>query len=247
MNEAEKKGEQGQELKGRNPATVSLVFAILSFLYAFLGMSMDVDFVDMMIGVVLCLAGIMSGIVALVRIKRVKGKLDGCFTGILGIAICAVLILIFLSVFYASQSRNKRAITLGVMVMCRSNLTALGTSVLIYANDFDGRYPAAERWCDLLLKHSEGELTEKSFRCPANKKERCSFAINPNCEPNSPEDVVLLFESRGGWNQYGGPELLAPQNHEGRGCNILFNDGHVYFENVKSIPKLNWGDEKGEK
>jgi prepilin-type processing-associated H-X9-DG protein len=133
------------------------------------------------------------------------------------------------------------------MVMCRSNLTALGTSVLIYANDFDGRYPAAERWCDLLLKHSEGELTEKSFRCPANKKERCSFAINPNCEPNSPEDVVLLFESRGGWNQYGGPELLAPQNHEGRGCNILFNDGHVYFENVKSIPKLNWGDEKGEK
>ena len=53
-------------------------------------------------------------------------------------------------------------------------------------------------------------------------------------------NVVLLFESKQGWNRYGGPELLAPENHRGKGCNILFNSGRVRFVREEEFPKLKW-------
>jgi prepilin-type processing-associated H-X9-DG protein len=64
--------------------------------------------------------------------------------------------------------------------------------------------------------------------------------MNPNCEPNSPPDTVLLFETRSGWNQYGGPELLTFDNHQGKGANVLFNDGHFEFIRPKDIGRLKW-------
>jgi hypothetical protein len=49
--------------------------------------------------------------------------------------------------------------------------------------------------------------------------------------------MVLLFETKAGWNQFGEDELLTTENHEGMGCNILFNDGRVQF-----VPKERFGD-----
>jgi prepilin-type processing-associated H-X9-DG protein len=64
--------------------------------------------------------------------------------------------------------------------------------------------------------------------------------MNPDCEPNSPGDVVLLFDTQPGWNQHGGAELLAPENHRGKNCNILFNDGTVKFIKKKHFDHLRW-------
>jgi prepilin-type processing-associated H-X9-DG protein len=123
---------------------------------------------------------------------------------------------------------------------CGKNLFNLGRTMRVYASDFDGKFHCPKEWCDLLVKY--GELTEKSFKCPLNKKKRCSYAMNPNCEPNSLGDVVLLFETKGGWNQFGGPELLTFENHEGKGCNVLFVDGHVFFIHGVMLEKLKWKD-----
>jgi len=73
---------------------------------------------------------------------------------------------------------------------------------------------------------------------------RSDYAMNPNCEPNSPPGTVLLFETKGGWNQFGGPGLLTFENHGGKGCNILFNDGHVEFVRTKLFEELKWGVEE---
>ncbi len=101
--------------------------------------------------------------------------------------------------------------------------------------------------------HDEDDLV-----CPAKsrKVERCSYAINPNCKPNSPVDVVLLFETQGGWNQHGGPELLSTQNHPEHkdwfwgyrvpGCNVMFNDGHVEFVPKDRFDELKWKAEENE-
>jgi prepilin-type processing-associated H-X9-DG protein len=70
--------------------------------------------------------------------------------------------------------------------------------------------------------------------------------MNPDCEPNSPADLVLLFETKGGWNQYGGPELLTLDNHKGEGANVLFNDGHVKFIKPDEVGKLKWKAEPNE-
>jgi prepilin-type processing-associated H-X9-DG protein len=54
--------------------------------------------------------------------------------------------------------------------------------------------------------------------------------------------VVLLFESRPGWNQSGGPELLTTENHHGKGCNVLFVDGSVRFIKSEELVGLKWQD-----
>ncbi len=73
---------------------------------------------------------------------------------------------------------------------------------------------------------------------------RSHYAMNPNCSPNSPPDIVLLFETEDGWNQFGGPELLTTKHHKGKGCNILFNDGRFEFVKKEQLGNLNWGDEQ---
>ena len=101
------------------------------------------------------------------------------------------------------------------------------------------------KWCDLLM---EKPKIEGWLICPESKKinekeppYNSTYAINPYAEPNSAGDVVLLFETKDGWNQFGGPELMSFDNHYRKGCNVLFNDGSVKFISPKKKDKLNWG------
>ena len=119
-------------------------------------------------------------------------------------------------------------------IKCMTNLSRLGKALRKYAQDYNNVYPTPEKWCDLLA------LPEEISRCPGGKGSRCDYAMNPNCEPNSPEEMVLLFESTGGWNQFGGPELLNLQNHNGNGCSVLFNDFHLEFVESDQLEKLKW-------
>jgi hypothetical protein len=126
-------------------------------------------------------------------------------------------------------------------IRCAKNLKCLAKAALIYSCG-DTPYPAADKWCDILLE--EMDVTEKDFKCPANKKERCSYAINPNVSPHSNPRFVLLFETKSGWNQFGGPGLVTFENHEGKGCNILFNDQHVKFVKPEHLADLKWKAEQ---
>jgi hypothetical protein len=80
--------------------------------------------------------------------------------------------------------------------------------------------------------------------------------MNPNCKPNSPPDMVLLFETKAGttlrssdasslrstsWNQHGCPELFTFDNHNPRGGCVLLNDGTVKFiRTEKELNQLCW-------
>jgi len=67
------------------------------------------------------------------------------------------------------------------------------------------------------------------------------YAMNPNCREDSPEDMVFLFESRPGWNQHGGPELFAFDNHDPRGGLVMLNDGTVKFIRTEDeLKQLRW-------
>jgi hypothetical protein len=67
------------------------------------------------------------------------------------------------------------------------------------------------------------------------------YAMNPDCEPNSPPDTVLLFEARPGWNQHGGPELFTFDNHDPKGGLVLLNDGTVKFIRTdEELRQLRW-------
>jgi prepilin-type processing-associated H-X9-DG protein len=126
---------------------------------------------------------------------------------------------------------------------CHVGLKTLGLSFKLYADEFDDSLPSVESWCDALGKY----IVQEYLICPgSNAKEgQSSYAMNEflagkklaDLEP----DLVLLFESKPGWNMAGGPEILTMEYHyEGKGCNILFVDGHVKLVGKEEISKLKW-------
>jgi len=186
------------------------------------------------------LGGLVIGIIADRRIHKSKGLLTGRVFSISG----TILALIFI-VQILIPARNPRREYV-YRVICMDNLRVLGIAMQKYAVDYDNKYPTVDKWCDLLLQHAG--ITEKKFVCRGafkkGNQKPCHYAINPNCEPDSPNDIVLLFETNGGWNQFGGPELLTIENHRGNGCNVLFNNGHVEFIWKEQIGELKWDFEK---
>lgn len=65
--------------------------------------------------------------------------------------------------------------------------------------------------------------------------------MNPRCKRNSPADRVLLFETKDGWNQHGGPELFSFDDHDPRGGLVLLNDGTTRFIRTKEeLKQLRW-------
>lgn len=192
------------------------------------------------------------GIVALVRIIRKKrARLRGWGFAICGIVLGGLASYFWFPELFIQSGSHGRAPVFG-------NLKRLGLALMMYADDNDGRYPPVDKWCDVLME--EGHVSEKDFICPkmvlywpflgrkyktkpmfiwpVPKKGRCHFALNPNCKPDSPRDVVLLFETRKGWNQYGGPELLTIEHHNGKGCCVVYNDLHSAWIGAQSLDEL---------
>jgi hypothetical protein len=134
--------------------------------------------------------------------------------------------------------------TLGPRLWCRTNLSSLGRAIHIYSDEYNDTYPAYDKWCDLLIEH--GNISKSVLKCRSARKSRlCDYAMNPNAEPSGASDMVLLFESEPGWNQYGGEELLRLGKHGGiESSSILFNDGHVGFVRRIDHGKLKWEDEQ---
>jgi prepilin-type processing-associated H-X9-DG protein len=165
-------------------------------------------------------------------------------------------------------------------VVCATNLKGLGTSFVVYANEYNDELPTFENWCDLLI--SKVDIHPYSLMCSATDvfEGESSYALNKNVTgmklSEIPEDVILMFETNISqyeternipiisrkyfkdnpdyfedydeslkvlekrWNQVGGPETLTTENHQGRGCNILFADGHAEFVKTEDIPNLRW-------
>jgi hypothetical protein len=166
-------------------------------------------------------------------IKIIQTRLIGLRRKLVNITVVSIGILVFLIGVFV-----QRLLITGYALICGSNLSGLIKAMMLYSNDNEQRYPPGEKWCDLLIEKED--INPKQFCCPGSWTGRCHYAMNPNCEPNSPADIVLLFETNGGWNQHGGPELLTLHNHAGYGVYVGFNDGHARFVKPQDIGKLKW-------
>jgi len=131
---------------------------------------------------------------------------------------------------------------------CSLNLKNLRSDIR-KAIQGENKYPTAAEWCDVMEQYQKskpGYPARQSitwgFKCPEQRREgRCNYAMNPNCKPDSPADMVLLFEAKDGWNQHGGPELFTFDNHEPRGGCVLLKDATVKFIRTKEeLQQLRW-------
>ena len=185
--------------------------------------------------------GLILALIADRRICKSKGGLRGRVYTTLAV-VTAIIILVRMMIPIRPGRRVPDSI------MCRINLSMLGKSIRIYANDYDGEYPTADKWCDLLVSFSEVKPNQLICRGSDLKIGESSYSLNKNIAGKKsseiPPNIVLLFETQEGWNQFGGPELLTTDNHKGKGCNVLFNDGSVEFVKPERIAELKWATEE---
>lgn len=126
---------------------------------------------------------------------------------------------------------------------CAHNLSKLHGMFSTY---FRKKYPTPTEWCDSIVLQYKNvgmldQYIKKPFICPSAGEGKCHYAMNPNCRPKSPLDTVLLFETKAGWNQNGGPELFTFDNHDPRGGCVLLNDGTVKFiRTEEELHSLRW-------
>jgi len=162
-----------------------------------------------------------------------------CLAGTLAILLATVLLFILFG-----PVCGRRHPPVHGHVACMANLRQLGLCLIVYSDDNEGQYPSPERWCDVLIAHWHADRDlKKHLCCPQAEMGPCNYAMNPAADPCSAPDVVLLFESKPGWNQFGGAELLTTDNHKGQGCSVSFVDGTVRFVKADEIDGLRWKDE----
>jgi hypothetical protein len=133
-------------------------------------------------------------------------------------------------------------------VSCSYNLSGISRAIYMYQKENGGKYPQPDKWCDLLAKYDDPNYS--FFICLEAQKRGdkgpCHFAINPNCKPNSPPETILIFESKGGWNQYGGIEKMCFNHHRISCANYLLNEGpfdlgcSIGHVRPKDAQNLNW-------
>ena len=222
-------------------AIASLVLGLLSFFTCF----------------VTAIPAIILGIVGLVKISKSGGQLKGNGLAIAGIALPVVLLPFIALLMGIMMPALARVRQIAFRTVCATNLSGLGKAMLTYASDYDEKYPTPSKWCDLLIEYTE--VDERMFRCRGAfgcrgtrcykgvSGKLCSYAMNKNIEklgPLSPPDMVLLFETEPGWNQFGGPEILTTENHGGEGCNIVYVDLHTEWVKTKDLKDLKWTAEQ---
>jgi hypothetical protein len=236
------------EQENKKPSFSKL--AIFSFLLILLGLTLisvliileNIEIPEITIRILVAmvflflLSGFAFGVKAFIQIIKSRGTLKGILFSVLAIIVSAGIIIPSWWPM-APIDRNR--------IGCFSHLKELNNAMHVYADEHNNTYPDPNQWCDLTYNYIEDT---NLFICPGALKHgnnsKCHYAMNPNCEPNSPNDVVLLFETKGGWNKYGGPELLTFENHKG-GAYIVFNNGHMEFVRSQDINKLKWKAEDG--
>jgi hypothetical protein len=184
---------------------------------------------------------VILGIISLVKIEKSSGRITGRGFAVSGIVISAIALLVGVPVALNIRYQAFR-------MLCATNMTVLGMEMLVYCNDYDDKLPTPSKWCDLLVEHTD--VTEKGLRCPGAPDGPCNYAINKNIEELGaqppPDDMVVLFETRPGWNQSAGPEILTTDNHQGEGCNVLFMDSRVDFIKTEDLDDLKWKPDPNE-
>jgi hypothetical protein len=100
--------------------------------------------------------------------------------------------------------------------------------------------PPAEKWCDILHTESDRELRDY-FQQDCEDKWYCNYSMNENAASlgvEAPNDMILLFRSKQGWNQVGSHELFPEDNVSY--MRVFLVDGSSRSVRVSDAPYLRW-------
>jgi len=187
------------------------------------------------------LIGLVLGIVAYVKIRDSRGTLAGGGLALAGIIVSAIFMMalpvaMLLPVLGAARQRAEA-------IRSMANERQLALAVKIYASDHANHFPPAANWCDAI----KSTMPAAAFVRPGgNPASECGYAFNAALGGMDASKVdshtVMIFESDGGWNANGGPELMITRGHGGRGrfTEVAFADGSVQSELLSQVSTLVW-------
>lgn len=188
------------------------------------------------------LAGLICGIVALVKVKNSGGRLGGGGFALAGTIVSGVFLLMIpvfaammLPALAAAHDKARE-------INCINKEKQLALAVKIYSGDNKDQFPPAATWCDA-IKTEVGD--EKIFKCPgANSDSRCDYAFNAKLggmdESKVNSQTVMIFESDGGWNANGGPDLMIAKSRHARMFVVALADGSVQSVTQSRLNTLRW-------
>jgi hypothetical protein len=198
------------------------------------------------LGVISCgitaLIGLILGIISLVKIQNSGGKLKGFGLALAGTIVSGVFLLIIpiqaallLPALAAAKQKAQE-------INCVNNEKQLALAVRIYSGDNTNHFPTAATWCDAIKPYAG---SGKIFKCPAaNSDSHCDYAFNSKLDGMDESKVnpqtVMIFESDGGWNANGGPELMIGKPRHARMFVVAFADGSVQQMRESQLSTLRW-------
>ncbi|MGA3283962.1 MAG: DUF4190 domain-containing protein [Verrucomicrobiota bacterium] len=188
------------------------------------------------------LFGLILGVMAMVKAKQGRGTLGGSGIALAGVIVSAFFL--FMIPFFAAMALPAFAAAKqkAQEINCVNNEKELAQAVKIYSGGHNGQFPPAATWCDA-IKVDVG--SEKVFKCvAANSNSRCDYAFNAKLggmdESKIGPDTVMIFESDGGWNANGGPELMIGKPRHARLFVVAFADGSVQQLRETQLNTLRW-------
>ncbi len=222
------------------PLFSGIFYLFLYFIDKFL--SKGVDFFSPKIPLLFCFISfliiLILTIIANIHISSSSQKLKGRGFSLWGLIFliiwCVIFFLPALGYCIPCAYRNE----------CEDKLVNLRDLFHKYADANGDQWPEKEVWCDI-LKNEYG-LRKKDFRCRNDQVGPCSYALNinlPQSRADTPDDMVLFFESQPGWNQVEDRLLINLSNHTDSaslGCNIVRIDGKVDYIHDGWISELRW-------
>ena len=190
------------------------------------------------------LVGLVFGIIALAKIKNSQGRLSGLGLAISGTAVSALFLMmvpIFAAMLLPALAKAKER---AQSIQCVSNMKQLCLAATLYAEGHGGKLPPTTNWCDTMQTIAG---SARIFQCPsAGRPSRSDYAFNAKLADLStkrisdPATTVLFFESGGGWNLSGGPELMIKPSRHRRMMIVGFADGHVEQMPESRLNELRW-------
>lgn len=186
------------------------------------------------------LMGLILGIVAMVRVKNSGGKLGGGGLALAGTIVSGIFLFmlpIFAALLLPALASAKQK---AQEIKCFNNEKQLALAMIIYSSGHTNQFPAATNWCDTIGP------SQQILKCPAaDSSNRCDYAFNSKLGGLELGKVnpqtVMIFESDGGWNASGGPELLpAKARHLRKFYVVAFADGHVEAVTQSRLNTLRW-------
>jgi len=198
------------------------------------------------------IAGIILGIVGLVKIGKSGGLVGGKGISIGAIVVSAISLLLvpFIGLVVATALpafMKAQEAAHGAAEM--KNMKQLCLAAHRYAADHKGQFPSSQEWPEELRKYVSSDAVMAAD--PDNTKAGLAFAMNAalgglsQSQVRNPSQTVLFFENARPSQRDGGRRDLRPWPRHGNGYIIGFCDGHVENVHPDRLGELIWTPSAG--